>query len=68
MEKLKLCSRCNTTKPVTEYHIRRKSPDGLAVYCKACEKKLQHEWYMRKKCVTDMTPGCQATSSNVNDA
>lgn len=34
---MKQCKKCWETKPVTEFHKNRRTPDGLYVYCKACK-------------------------------
>ncbi len=36
----KTCKRCGATKPLTEFHIRRASKDGLAFKCKPCANSL----------------------------
>ncbi len=33
---MKTCSRCGVAKPLTEFQVRRASPDGLTASCKAC--------------------------------
>lgn len=37
----KHCCRCNTTKSISEFHVRRAAPDGLATYCRACCAEIQ---------------------------
>lgn len=32
----KLCRKCDTTKPLSEFHRNRRVDDGLQAYCKAC--------------------------------
>lgn len=44
---LKTCGNCHATKAITEFHVRRASPDGLAYKCKDCVKSACVEW--RKK-------------------
>lgn len=40
----KRCSRCQTTKPVSEFFARRRSADGLQSFCKACNRALALAW------------------------
>ena len=35
---MKTCSICNNKKPLSEFHIRRRSHDGLTPHCKECHK------------------------------
>ena len=45
--KCKTCVNCGESKSVVEFHIRRREPDGLAYYCKACVKALAQEYRKR---------------------
>lgn len=36
---VKRCSRCSEVKPVSEFHRKKSSKDGLFIWCKACVKK-----------------------------
>jgi hypothetical protein len=36
IEALKVCPKCNTGKPLSEYHNNRSNPGGKAYYCKPC--------------------------------
>lgn len=40
----KLCSDCKELKPLTEFHKRKPSPDGLAYRCRGCVKAALVEW------------------------
>lgn len=33
---MKCCSRCRSERPLSDYHIRRASKDGLSAACKTC--------------------------------
>jgi 5-methylcytosine-specific restriction endonuclease McrA len=35
---MKTCCRCNLELPITEFGIRKKSPDSLRAFCKTCQK------------------------------
>lgn len=37
----KTCYRCGITKPLTEFSIKRKVPDGHSNWCKECEKECR---------------------------
>lgn len=41
----KTCSKCNETKPVTEFHRRTGSKDGLVNRCKSCASEHGKKWY-----------------------
>ena len=43
----KLCSKCNTTKTITEFYKDRTSKDGLHSLCKQCKNALS-KIYMQK--------------------
>lgn len=36
---MKTCNQCNKSKPTTEFHKRKASPDGLQLKCKSCVKE-----------------------------
>jgi hypothetical protein len=35
----RLCRRCDTDLPITEFYKNKRQPNGLATYCKLCDKK-----------------------------
>lgn len=41
MEKLKTCTHCHETKPITEFHNNKRYPDGHFTLCKVCTKKAK---------------------------
>ena len=41
---MKICSKCKTEKPPTEFHKHKKSKDGLAYTCKECAKARANKW------------------------
>ena len=41
---MKHCNRCNTTKPTTEFYLRKASVDGLMALCKECSKAAKRAW------------------------
>jgi hypothetical protein len=41
---LKRCASCREIKPVSDFHVRRASRDGLAYKCAACVKQACREW------------------------
>lgn len=43
-EKSKKCSKCGLLKPLSNFHVRRASPDGLAYKCADCIKSFCREW------------------------
>jgi hypothetical protein len=46
---MKYCKKCDQTKPLSEYHIKRQTKDGYAHYCKDCVSE-----YDRKEHVGEM--------------
>jgi hypothetical protein len=40
----KTCNQCNKSKPISEFHKRSKSPDGLQFKCKACFKVINQNF------------------------
>ena len=40
----KYCKKCDTTKPVSEFHKNAVSKDGLALYCRQCKNQMGKEW------------------------
>lgn len=47
--KTKICSKCNVTKDVTEYHKDNKKPDGLRYECKDCKRAQLRASYHKHK-------------------
>lgn len=47
MNPSKVCSDCRETKPLSEFHKRKASPDGLCYRCVECSKKASVEWRTR---------------------
>ena len=45
----KWCSRCETTKPITEFGARRKDGTGLKGYCKTCEAGYQADYWQTEE-------------------
>ena len=44
----RLCYKCDSDKPITEYYIDRRRPDGYSGYCKACSSAICKEKYKGK--------------------
>ena len=40
----KICSKCHSELPITEFYRQSKSKDGLYCYCKNCSYQLHNEW------------------------
>jgi hypothetical protein len=36
----KMCNKCDTRKPISQFYIKRTSPDGRGSYCKPCWTKI----------------------------
>ena len=46
--KQKKCSRCNKWRPESEFYIRSRHKDGLAVWCKECADKATNDCRRRR--------------------
>lgn len=42
----KHCSRCDTTKDLSEFNSNTRRPDGRSHYCTACERTRMREYYL----------------------
>lgn len=42
---LKLCTKCDTYRPIDQFHKNKVSKDGRHNYCKACRIAYQKEWH-----------------------
>lgn len=51
----KRCPRCETAKPVTEFHKNRRNSDGLTAYCKPCSVTLAAEQRARAEATREPT-------------
>lgn len=40
----KYCKKCDTTKPVSEFHKNAARKDGLTLYCRQCNNQKTKEW------------------------
>ena len=45
----KTCPTCNLSKPKDEFRPSRNRKDGIAVYCRECDKSRQSAWYKKHK-------------------
>lgn len=41
----KLCNKCKTAKPSSEFSTNSSKKDGLQTHCKSCRSKYHKEWY-----------------------
>lgn len=46
---MKWCPACQQMKADSAFGKNRSRKDGLQVHCRACVKKIQHDWYMKHK-------------------
>jgi hypothetical protein len=46
---MKLCTKCSTLKPPTEFHRSSASLDGLGSYCKACRSSYAAAYYAGRR-------------------
>lgn len=45
----KFCAQCNTVLPHSNFAIRKRSSDGLYVWCKPCSSTYSSAWYEKNK-------------------
>ena len=45
----KTCNKCCKAKPLAEFHIKRKHPDGLAYICKDCSRLYAEEYNKKNR-------------------
>jgi len=46
---MKTCSKCKTTKPLTEFNKTKSNKDGLSFYCKVCNRKTSRQYREKNK-------------------
>lgn len=46
---IKFCSRCNCTKPLDSFGIRKSNPDGRQLWCIPCLKEYNGAYYLANK-------------------
>lgn len=56
----KRCSKCGCEKPITEFHKRKASPDGLQSWCIQCTKECNARYVASKKAI--ITPPQSVTA------
>ena len=59
----KYCTKCDTTKTVSEFGKNAAEKDGLNRYCKECISQTAKEWYRKKK---DRDPEWRKTNPDYN--
>jgi len=45
----KTCTKCKVSKPVSEFGKHRNLPDGLAKWCKLCQRESRRKYYWANK-------------------
>ena len=45
----RVCSKCNTPKPIEDFRLRNRLTRRRQSYCNDCEKKMGADWYERNK-------------------
>jgi predicted restriction endonuclease len=48
-KRLKVCSKCKTLKPISEFNKNKQTKDGLCVWCRVCNNRHRKEHYMRTR-------------------
>lgn len=48
----KCCTRCNVTKPPTDFYRNRATRDGLGYHCKSCSSQRSKEWHSTNRKIT----------------
>jgi Recombination endonuclease VII len=60
---MKLCKRCDATKPFDDFHKDRKAKDGLCFYCKECNKRKTRDYYASLDKTSEKTRGKSRTEN-----
>ena len=47
--RLKVCTRCGSSKSLCDFHKNKSRPDGLQAHCKTCTSRSKREKYKAKK-------------------
>ena len=47
--KQKVCTKCEETKPTSEFNKNSKAKDGLRTYCRSCTQKASNQYYAVNK-------------------
>lgn len=63
---MKHCNKCNTTKPITEFHVKRDRKDGRASTCKSCVNNRQREYDPNKNKDSKLRKAYGITLSDYN--
>lgn len=50
---MKYCKKCESLKALADFHANRRRKDGLALYCKACDKVRKAEYRKQNKAKVD---------------
>jgi hypothetical protein len=50
---MKLCKKCNETKPLSKFGENKDSKDGFTHQCKSCKKMFDKAYYQRNKAKKD---------------
>lgn len=66
MEELrtKKCAKCGCEKPITLFHRKSASPDGLQGWCKSCQSESNRKRYSRRKEISKTTAQCAPCDAN----
>lgn len=57
--KTKVCTKCGRELPITEFHINRRTKDGLQHYCKACRCEYMRQYAQTHTLKTNIPPYSQ---------
>lgn len=56
--KIKICKKCDTEKPTSEFYKSEKAKDGLHQWCKACFKEYNKEKHLARTTPKKRCSGC----------
>lgn len=45
---VKVCRKCTSEKPFSEFPVDNRNRDGLASYCRSCGNELSRQWKLRR--------------------
>jgi hypothetical protein len=51
----KRCGTCGGTKPLEEFNVMRRSPDGRQARCRECQQRINREWKDRHRSLVNLS-------------
>lgn len=65
--KIKVCTKCDQGKPVSEFYKHKSSPDGLMSWCKQCHREYMNKSRKKKKSKKTITEKSKFNEIKISD-